>query len=354
MADILLIPISLLFLSGCAATSGPHANSPVTRTGFAFDTVIQVGIYEMDNGAGADSNVPGSDADSPAGAADSLLSSCMELAAHYEQLFSATRQGSDIWNINHAEGQPVAVDPETLYLVQTALSYAELSDGRFDPTIGVVSDLWQFDQMVAAEEGATSLPDEGKLSEALTHVDYRNVVVTSSTVQLLDPDARLDLGAIAKGYIADRMKEALLSGGARSAIINLGGNVLLVGDHAGLPFQVGIQKPFGGSGESAAVIPLSDKSLVTSGVYQRCFTYEGKRYHHILDTRTGMPVDNGLTSVTILSDLSVDGDALSTVCFTLGEDEGLALIESLPDTEALFLHEDGSMTASSGFPNVNR
>ena len=164
---------------------------------------------------------------------------------------------------------------------------------------------------------------------------------SSNKVTLKTNDTAIELGAIAKGYIADRLKDYLVSQNVKSAIINLGGNVLCIG---GKPddssFKIGIQKPFADRSETIAVMDIKDKSVVSSGVYERCFEKNGTLYHHLLNPKTGYPYNNGLIAVTIISDQSVDGDALSTTCFALGLEDGLKLAESLDDVQAFFVTSD--------------
>ena len=162
----------------------------------------------------------------------------------------------------------------------------------------------------------------------------------------------INLGAIAKGYIADKMKDYLLEEGVESAIIDLGGNVLCVGQRPdGSPFRIGVQMPFADRSETAAVMEISDKSVVSSGIYERYFEQDGVLYHHILNPSTGYPYENDLVSVTIISDESVDGDGLSTTCFALGLDKGMELINSLPDVQAVFITEDYQLHYSEDFEN---
>lgn len=326
LSGILILLGSLFLFCGCQRES-----EPISCTGFYFDTVIQVTVYD-------DSS-------------SSVLDGCLELADKYEALFSVSIEGSDLWRINHSASAPVAVSEETAVLLETALRYAELTNGKIDPTIFPVSSLWNFGE----EKNSSGIPSKETLEEALTHVDYHTVSVSRSSgqyfVSLADPDAGLDLGFIAKGYIADRMKDYLLSEGVSSACINLGGNVLTLGskpDHS--PFRIGIQKPFAEDGTPITVIPLTDASLVSSGNYERYFYQGDILYHHILDPSTGYPVNNSLTGVTILSESSVEGDALSTTCFCLGLEEGMKLIESLENTEAVFITKDNTLHYSSGFP----
>ena len=154
----------------------------------------------------------------------------------------------------------------------------------------------------------------------------------------------LDLGFIAKGYIADKLKAYLVSNCVESAIINLGGNVLTIGKRPdGSPFQVGVQKPFADSGTAALTLSIADKSLVSSGNYERYFVKDDILYHHILSTENGYPADSGLSSVTIISENSVDGDALSTLCFILGYEKGKKLTDSLQGVEAVFIDIDGNI-----------
>lgn len=302
-------------LFGCASLS----NTSSTATGFYFDTVISVTIYGPSS--------------------DSLADQCMELADYYEKLLSPNIEESDIWRINHSDGSWVTVSEDTLTLLHTALSYAALSDGLVDPTIGSLSQLWNF-----GSDNQGVIPDEALINEALSHVDYRSVIIEDDQVMLSDPKARIELGFIAKGFIADKMKEFLLSEGVSSALINLGGNVLTLGSRPdGSDFRIGIQEPFSDSGTAILTLSLSNASVVSSGNYERYFIEDGTLYHHILSTDTGYPADSGLSQVTIINDSSVDGDALSTLCFILGYEKAASLLENHPDIQAIFITEGGDI-----------
>lgn len=309
---ILLCPA---VLSGC---STPPKSERQQFTGLYFDTVVQVTAW---------------------GASDEILEECEELCSRYERLFSRTIEDSDVSRINAAQGKPVEVDEETAALIQIGLDYGELSEGKFDITIGAVNSLWKFQ-----DNTEKALPDPAALSEALSHVDDRNVKIEGNTVTLTDPQAQIDLGGIAKGYIADRLKEFLQDSGVEHALINLGGNVLALGGHYdGTPFEIGIQKPFAEKNEVLTTLEISDQSVVSSGNYVRYFEKDGKIYHHILDTATGYPCENDLLQVTILSDSSVDGDALSTTCYALGLEKGMEFIETLDGVEVIFVTDDGAL-----------
>lgn len=314
-----IILFSSLLISGCTAASG----EPVSKTGFYFNTVITVTLYDTGQ--------------------EELLEDCFTLADKYEKMFSATIDSSDISKINQAKGQPVTVSDETIELLQKGLEYGALSEGRFDITIGKLSSLWNFSE----NEGV--VPDAADVAEAVSTINYRNVKIDGNQVSLANPESAIDLGGIAKGYIADRMKEYLTEQGATSGTINLGGNVLVIGEKTNdTPFNIGIQKPFDPEGSSIAVVKINDMTVVSSGVYERCFTVDDKLYHHILDTTTGYPYDNGLLGVSIICRDSVDGDGLSTTCFSLGLEKGMELVEALDDTEAIFITSDYELHTSSG------
>ena len=322
MKKIIIFLITAAAAAGAVACSSPQKSESQSVTGMYFDTVVTVEAW------GADSDT---------------LEHCMEMCETYEQMLSAHIETSEISAINQAEGQPVTVSEETAELIKLGCSYGRLSEGRFDITIAPASNLWDFHDSENA-----SLPDARELSEAVSHVDYRCVQVDGCTVTLTDPEAAIDLGGIAKGYIADRMKEYLEKEGVEHALINLGGNMLAVGGrYDGTDFRIGIQKPFAQTGTVLASVSVSDKSVVSSGNYERYFKLDGRIYHHILDPDTGYPADTGLYQVTIISDSSVQGDALSTTCFLLGLDKGMELIQSLDGVEAVFVTDDMEIHVSS-------
>lgn len=311
----IVIALPCIFFTGCAKD-----RAPLSATGFYYDTVISITLYE--------------------GGDEALLNRCMELAAHYENLFSAQKEGSEIWKINHGNGSYVTVSDDTLSLLSAALSYARLSGGQVDPAIGSLSFLWNF-----GSDNRQQVPDSDQIQEALTHVDYHKIEIDGNRVRLTDAASSLDPGFIAKGFIGDRMKEFLIANGVSSAIINLGGNVVLIGEKPdGSPFKIGIQKPFAPIGSSALTLELSDISVVSSGNYERYFIKDDTLYHHILSTRTGYPATSGLSQVTILYENAADADALSTLCYLLGYEKATALLkENYPDARAVFLTQDGEI-----------
>ena len=231
-------------------------------SGMYFDTIVQIEAW---------------------GTEQEVLDHCDEMCEYYEQLLSATIETSEVSQINNAAGSPVTVSEETADLIRTGIRYGELSGAKFDITIAPASSLWQFRDN---EEGV--MPDPDELAEAVSHIDYRCIQVDGTTVTLTDPDAKIDLGGIAKGYIADRLKEYLKSEGVEHALINLGGNmVTLGGRYDGSDFNIALQKPFAETGTALATVRVSDKSVVSSGNYERFFEKDGVIWHHILDRTPG-------------------------------------------------------------------
>ena len=314
IAHMAMIACLLSLLCGCDAKTTP------SRTGFALDTVVTVTLYDQ-----GEAN------------AETALTAAFAEIERLESLFSVTCENSDVMCVNTAGGAPVTVSKETAEVLLLALDYAKLSDGALDITIRPVSALWDFT--------VDAIPDSAALQQAVTLVDHRNLSVDGQTVTL--SKGGIDLGGIAKGYIADRVAAVLKEQGVRAALIDLGGNIVAVGDKAGQPFRIGIKDP-SEPDSLCAIVDGQDVSVVTSGIYERGFDKDGVRYHHLLDPVTGMPVQNTLASVTIVCKNSADADALSTACFVMGEERGVALIESLSDTEALFVRRDGTMKATDG------
>ncbi|WP_041396320.1 FAD:protein FMN transferase [Gracilinema caldarium] len=263
-----------------------------------------------------------------------------------ENHMSVNKEGTELDRINTAAGrESVHVTADVVEVLAAALRYAELSDGAFDPTVGPLVKLWGIGSDNAR------VPKEHEIVHVLPLINWKDVVldVQAKTVFLKRPGMALDLGAIAKGYAADEMARILKSNKVERAIIDLGGNVLAYGEkQGGKAWRIGIQDPTGERGAYVGILEIKNKTMVTSGVYERFLLQDGIRYHHILSTQTGYPVQNGLLSVTIIGDHSIDADGLSTTVFALGYEKGRALLESLGNVEGIFIFEDGSLRATSG------
>ena len=314
----LLLAALLLLCTGCSAENDLPKLSEV---GFYLDTVITMTAYTEDA---------------------QLLKAAMEECGRYERLLSRTVEGSDVWRINHAGGEPVTVSDDTAAILRCAAAISEKSAGAFDITIAPASTLWDF------TSGKAALPDRDELAAAAALVDYSKLRLEGNTVTL-PAGMMIDLGAIAKGYIADRVKEYLASRGVKHAILSFGGNIVAIGTKPdGTDWKVGIQDIDKATGEYMLVVRNRGGSTVTSGIYERGFDLDGVRYHHLLNPRTGWPEQNELASVTILSESSMEGDALATAAFVLGPAKGMELIESLPGIEAVFIARDRQVSFSSG------
>ena len=225
--------------------------------------------------------------------------------------------------------------------MKKSIYYSELTDGAFDVTIAKVSSLWDF------TSGEKIVPDASAIEEGLKTVDYKNICLEGN-VAYIKNDAAVDLGAIAKGYIADKAAEFLREEGVTSAIINLGGNNVVIGKKDDRPFRIGIQKPTATTGEFSGVLNLEDISAVTSGAYQRFFVLDGVTYHHILDPETGYPAESDIASVTIICENSADADALSTSCFILGIEKATELMDSIDYACAVFIDHEGNIILTDG------
>ena len=308
----------LILCSGCSAEK---EMPKVSEVGFYLDTVITMTAYTED---------------------DQALKDAMSECGRYEQILSRTIEGSDVWRINHAGGGPVEVSADTASILRCAAEISEESCGAFDVTIAPASTIWDF------TSGNAALPDADALSEAAAKVDYTKVQLEGNIVTLPE-GMMIDLGGIAKGYIADRVKAYLQERGVKHAILSFGGNIVAIGKKPdGSDWKVGIQDIDRPTGEYMLVAANRGGSTVTSGIYERGFDLDGIHYHHLLNPETGWPEQNELASVTILSESSMEGDALATAAFVLGTEKGLELIEHLDGVEAVFIARDREVTFSSG------
>ena len=335
---IAVIVVMVVFRIG---TTSSYDKEPqrVDHTAFVLDTAVDFSVWTNDQVDEEQAKI--------------ILTQAENLCRHYEQMMSKSIETSDVYRLNHANGEEILIDVETARLIEKAIKYSELSDGYFDITILPVKELWDF------KAQNPQVPTQEQIDQAKKSVNYKNIYIGTESKDAKDEvvgveaslqnGAMIDLGGIAKGYIADRVAEMMKNEGVTKGIVNLGGNVLMVGEKEhGVPWSVGIQDPSGAQNAYVTSVQIVDESVVTSGVYERYFEKDGVIYHHLLDPFTGRPVDNDLVSVSIVSKNSVDCDALSTSCFVLGAEKGLALIESLPDVEALFITEEGGFIQSSG------
>lgn len=276
---------------------------------------------------------------------EKILKECGDILLNIDNTMSKTRNNSDVSKINENAGEEyVKISNDTFEVIKKAISFSDISNGVFDISIGPVVDLWGIGTDNAR------VPNKDEITEKLSLVNYKDISINEKTksIKLNKKGMEIDLGGIAKGYAADKIVEYLKSQNVDSAIINLGGNVFILGEKAkDTPFKVGIQDPTSEGGTSIGNIAVSNKSVVTSGIYERYLEKDGTIYHHMIDPSTGYPFENNLSSVTIISSSSIVGDGLSTTTFGLGLEKGMELIESLNNTDAIFITKDKKVYTTS-------
>jgi thiamine biosynthesis lipoprotein len=244
-----------------------------------------------------------------------------------DERYSMWRDGSELDSLNRAAGKgAVRVSPELVAMLGRGLELARLTMGRYDPSVGPLVRLWG----VGTER--ESVPETGAISLARSLVDWNEVLLDAEagTVELAREGMALDFGSLAKGEGAVRAGEALEAAGVRAAVVDVGGSVLVLGGKpGGKPWRIGIQRPGSTRGEMIGVVELRDAAVNTSGIYERWFEAEGRRWNHVIDTQSGWPLDNGLVSATVIRHRSQSADGPSLALLVLGAKAGLALAEEL-------------------------
>ena len=322
---IVSIMVILFVAFGMINKNKNTVSSPIKETNYLMGTIMNLTVY--DNGD------------------DETIKNAFDVIRDIEQKMSLNIKTSEINKINaEAFSSPVLMSYDTAFVMKKSLEYSQLSDGHFDITIGPLVELWG----IGSDDAR--VPKDTEISEAIDKIDYKNIKLMDKSISLDNDGMIIDLGGIAKGYAADKVAQYLKSQNVNRAIIDLGGNIFALGDkEKGVDWSVGVQNPFDETrGDYLGLVKVSNKSVVTSGVYERYLEADGKKYHHILDPFTGFPVDNELMSVTIVSDQSIDGDALSTGAFALGLDKGYELIESLDTVDAIFVTKDKKVFVTNG------
>ena len=320
---ILMLLVSLIITQ----TACSSEVEPVSKDNYFLDTTCNISVYESK------------------GDAEEAIDKAYKLCAKLEKTLSKTIEVSDVSKINSSNGEWTEVSDYTIELLEKGVEYSKLSDGDFDITVGGITSQWDFH----AEE--PKLPEKAKLSEAVKHIGYENIEIDGNRVRLLDAETQIDLGGIAKGYIGDKIAESLEKDGVTSAIVNLGGNIICIGTKPGEDgFTIGVEAPFSDRTEIVGSVLAADKTLVTSGVYERMFEIDGKIYHHILSTETGWPVKSDLDAITLIADKghSVDCDALSTTCLIKGYKEAKKIIDAEDGIEAVFVLSNGDVKTTEG------
>jgi len=326
------------FVAGCIPQSQnnnePQEIKPVIETAFLMGTIAKITIFD---------EVKDKEIFQKAFDRISEIEDKMTIAKDNEK--------SEIIQLNNFAGKEyMNLSPETFYVLEKGKYYSELSDGKFDITIGPLVKLWK----IGTEQAA--LPEKIQIANTLPLINHKNLILDrdSHSAKLNAPDMIVDLGAIAKGYAADEAAKILKEAGINHAIINLGGNILTLNTKPdGTNWKLGLQDPYEPRGDYMGIVSLNDQALVSSGIYERYFELDGKRYHHILNPQTGYPEENPILSVSIITKDSIDADALSTTIFLLGLENGMQMIENLPSTEAIFITSDNKVYVSSGINEKN-
>ena len=318
--------LAALLLGGCA----PRSRTETTINQIPFDTVTSVTGWERSNAK-----------------FEEIYGRVMDGLAEYHRLFDIYNEYDGIANLRTvnlaAGGEPVEVDARVIALLRFGKEAYELTGGRVNIAMGSVLALWH-----EAREDTHVPPSEEALAEAAKHTNIDDVIIDGNTVRLADPEMSLDVGAIAKGFAVEAVCAELEAEGVTGWLVSVGGNVRTLGAKGdGKPWQIAVSELSGTEYEDVR-IPLVGLSAVTSGADQRFFEYEGKRYNHIIDPETLFPSER-YVSVTVVTRDSGLADALSTGLFNMPLEEGLALVESLEWTEALWYLTDGSVAASDGF-----
>ncbi len=241
---------------------------------------------------------------------------------------------SDIVRINRAAGkEAVAVSDETIQVIQASLDMSRRSDGAFDITFAAMHGLWKFD-----EDLEKKIPPAAEIERRRQLINYRDVIVDAKkhTVKLRRAGMRMGLGGIAKGYAVDRCAEVLRRHGFENFMVQAGGDLFVAGSKGGAPWMVGVRDPRGGPRAIIAKMAIRDHAFSTAGDYERGFVIDGKRYHHIIDPKTGYPA-TASRGVTIFAPTAFLADALDDAVFILGPERGMALVDSYPDCSTMIV-----------------
>lgn len=319
---------ALLIISLIYSISINRNEESISNTYYNLGTINEVTLYDVNKKTG-----------------EKILEECGSILMDIDNKMSNTIKSSDVSKINKNAGKAYTkVSKDTYYVIKKSIEFSNISNDTFDISVGPLIDLWSIGTDNA------KVPNKEEIENILPLVDYSKILLNDEnlSVKLSEENMKIDLGGIAKGYAADKIYDYLKSENIKSAIINLGGNILTLGSkNNDQPFSIGIQDPTMPRGNSIGNIKVSNKSVVTSGIYERYIEKDNKIYHHMLNPHTGYPFENNLNSVTIVSDESIICDALSTTTFGLGLDSGMKLIESLDNVDAIFITKNKKIYLSS-------
>ena len=279
--------------------------------------------------------------------ADKLLTRCFELLRSYEHRFSANDASSELMEVNHQAGiSAVQVHPDLFELISLGTRHSQAKNSHLNIAIGPLVQTWRIGFSDARR------PSQEEIDQSLNKIDPKQIQLDTEkqAVFLKRPGMKIDLGALAKGYSADLIATFLKSQGVEDALIDLGGNILTVGQNPikKQPWRIGIQNPVEPRGHHILALSIENKSVVTSGIYERHLEVDGQSFHHIFDSTTGYPVETELASITIISNRSVDGEIWTTRLFGESPTSILNIVESLPGIDTLLVSQSGKIAFTSG------
>ena len=326
---LLLIVIAIIIICSYFFIISNKKEKSYSSTYYNLGTINEITLYNIKKNEG-----------------DRILKKCESILTDIDSKMSCQISTSEISKINKNAGRSyVKVSDNTYYVIKESINFSKISNDTFDISIGPIIDLWSIGTDNA------KLPSNKEISNKLSLVNYKNILFDdkNKSIKLVNKNMKIDLGGIAKGYAADKICDYLKNDeNLENALINLGGNIYVLGNKENSkPFSIGIQDPTKPRGNSIGNIKVSNQSVVTSGIYERYFEKNNKIYHHMLNPHTGYPFDNNLSSVTIISNKSMTGDALSTTVFGLGIEKGLKLIQNLDNVDAIFITKDKKIYLSN-------
>lgn len=315
--SLIAIILCAVIVFGIVSYDFISGRSSCEKTSVAMGTVVTVKLF----GSGAKNDL------------DKIET---EINGLENSVLSWRKEGSDVYRINKGSGTQVSVSPDTVKIIGQCIDISDDCGGVFDITIGNVTKLWDF--------GGNNqrLPSDDEIKTALGSVGYKNVSISGNAVQIKKGQS-LDLGAVGKGFVCDKIKELLDKGRTKSAVVSVGGSLLIYGNRT---FSVGIVNPDNDK-QSMGTLKLKDTCVSTSGNYEKYFEQDGKRYHHILNATTGYPATSEFKSVTVVCESGLISDALSTVCYIAGYRKSVEILKKF-DAEAVFIFNNNAVRVTDG------
>jgi thiamine biosynthesis lipoprotein len=326
MILLLIVAIILTLILIFILATGKYEKTETIKSSYVLGTIINLKVFGNKS--------------------EKVINEAIQRLNNIDDKMSVFKEESEISKINLSAGIATElVSKDTYSVIKKAVKYSKILEGTFDPTIRPLVKLWG----IGAKE--EKIPQKVKIDETLKLVNYNDVIFDESnySIMLKYKKQALDVGGIAKGFAADEVRDIFYKHNIKSALIDLGGNIFALGSKVdGTPWKVGIQNPFKPRGEYIGILSVKNKSIVTSGNYERYFMKDGQRFHHIIDPKTGYPSQSKIISATIISDNSIDGDGLSTGVYIIGINKAIEIVEAIDGIDAIFITEDKKVYKTSG------